>query len=110
MGRANLLSPAVRLELTPSERTEVFVHYRPLWLASRTDSFSTSNVRDAAGKSGNFAGHQFEARWRQWIVVDALRFEANLLYLAKGIFLNVAPNAPSSGDTRYASFNLTAFF
>lgn len=110
VGRANLLSPAVRLEVAPSKRTEVFVHYRPLWLASRTDSFSTSSVRDPAGRSGDFAGHQFEARWRQWLVIDALRFEANLIYLAKGRFLTTASNAPSTGDTRYLSFNLTSFF
>lgn len=110
VGRANLLSPAVRLEVAPNKRTEVFGHYRPLWLASRTDSFSTSNVRDAGGRSGNFAGHQFEARWRQWLVYDALRFEANLIYLAKRRFLRTAPNAPPNGDTRYVSFNLTAFF
>jgi hypothetical protein len=43
-------------------------------------------------------------------VIDALRFELNLIYLAKGRFLTVAPNAPATGNTRYASFNLTAFF
>jgi hypothetical protein len=58
----------------------------------------------------NFAGHQFEARWRQWLVIDALRFEANMIYLAKGRFLKSTSNAPSTGNTSYASFNLTAFF
>ncbi len=110
VGRANLLSPAFRIEVKPSKSTEVFAHYRPLWLASRTDSFSTSNLRNATGQSGNFAGHQFETRWRQWLVVDALRFEANLVYLAKGRFLTTAPNAPATGNTRYASLNMTAFF
>jgi hypothetical protein len=110
VGRANLLSPAIRLEVAPSKRSELFVHYRPLWLASRTDSFSTSSVRDATGRSGNFAGHQFEARWRQWLVIDALRFEGNIIYLAKGRFLTSAPNAPATGNTSYASLNLTAFF
>lgn len=110
VGRANLSSPAIRVELAPNKRTEVFVHYRPLWLASRTDSFSTSNVRDVTGRSGNFAGHQFELRWRQWLVIDALRFEANGIYLAKGSFLRDAPNAPATDDTRYVSLNLTAFF
>lgn len=110
VGRANLLSPALRLEVAPSKRVEAFLHYRPLWLASRTDSFSTSNVRDATGNSGSFAGHQFEIRLRQWLVVDALRFEANGIFLAKGRFLRAAPTAPATGDTRYLSLNLTAFF
>ena len=77
VGRANLLSPAIRLEVTPSKRTDAFVNYRPLWLASRTDAFSTTGVRDMSGLSGNFAGHQIEARVRHWLVQDALRFEAN---------------------------------
>lgn len=110
VGRANLLSPAIRFEVAPGRRTDAFFHYRPLWLASDTDSFSTSNVRDPAGRSGDFAGHQFEMRLRYWLVMNALRFEFSGLYLAKGRFLREAPNAPRSGNTTYASFNLTAFF
>ncbi len=110
VGRANLLSPGVRFELAPSRRSDLFVQYRPLWLASRTDTFPTTNLRDPGGGSGRFAGHQMEARLRHWLLVDALRFEANLLYLAKGRFLRDAPQVPQNGNTRYGSLNLTAFF
>lgn len=110
VGRANLISPGVFLDLNPDGVSDVYVHYRPLWLASRTDSFSTSNVRDASGRSGNFAGNQVEIRWRRWLVPNALRFEANGLWLAKGKFLRTAPNSPHTPDTRYGAVNLTAFF
>lgn len=110
VGRANLSSPALRLELVPSGRSDVCVNYRPLWLASRTDAFSTSGVRDQSGGAGNFAGHQIEARVRHWIVQDALRFEANALLLLKGRFLKAAPNATGPGNTRYLSLNMIAFF
>ena len=52
VGRANLLAPGVRAEIAPSKRLDVFAAYRPLWLALRTDSFSTTGVRDASGSSG----------------------------------------------------------
>lgn len=110
VGRANLSSPAVRIEWNPTPLTDAFVHYRPLWLASRTDSFSTSGLRDISGSSGSFAGHQLEGRLRHWLVRDALRLEVGALYLNKGEFLRSAPQAPRNGDTVYTSFNVTTFF
>lgn len=110
VGRANLISPGLRLELTPSKRLDGFAAYHPLWLASRTDSFSTTGVRDAAGNSGRFAGHQLEGRIRYWLVPKRLRLEWNSLFLAKGRFLRDAPNAPAGGDTIYNSFNATVNF
>ena len=110
VGRANLISPALRLEASPSKRIDSFVAYRPLWLASRTDSFSTTGVRDPGGASGSFAGHQVEARVRYWLVPKRLRLEWNGLLLAKGRFLRRAPNTPGGGDTRYTSLNATISF
>lgn len=110
VGRANLSSPAIRVEWLPTPATDAFISYRPLWLASRTDSFSTSSVRDGAGLSGAFAGHQIELRVRHWLVRDALRLEVGTLHLAKGRFLESAPNAPDTADTTYTSLNVTAFF
>lgn len=108
--RTNLLSPGVRLEVSPGKRFDAFTGYRALLLADRHDAFSSTGVRDASGNSGTFAGHQFDLRLRYWLVPKRLRAEIDGVYLAKGRFLNSAPNAPQSGDTRYASFNLTASF
>jgi hypothetical protein len=108
LGRSNLLTGGIRVEATPSKRFDVFAVYRALWLDARTDAFSTTGVRDATGNAGRFAGHQIEARMRWWVVPKRLRFEVDALWLAKGRFLNLAPNAPRNGDTRYGSLNLTA--
>ena len=70
-----------------------------LFLASCTDSFALTGVRDRTGQSGNFAGHQIEGRLRYWIVPDAMMLETGAGYLFKGRFLRDAPNAP---DTAYA--------
>lgn len=110
IARANVVTPGVRLEATPSKRLDWFASYRALWLASAEDSFSTTAVRDTTGRSGDFAGHQVEGRIRYWLVPSRLRFELDALVLAKGRFLRDAPNAPSKRTTRYASFNLTASF
>jgi alginate export protein len=110
IGRTNLRSPGLRFEAVPSEKMEAFIMYRALWLESGTDSFATSNVRDATGSAGDFAGHQIDSRLRYWIVPQSLRFEANATWLAKGRFLREAPNAPDTGDTTYMSLNLLASF
>jgi hypothetical protein len=110
VGRANIMALGLRLDATPSKRLDWFAAYRPMWLASSTDGFSTTSVRDATGRSGDFAGHQIEARMRYWLIPSRLRVEWNGLLLAKGRFLTDAPNAPPGRTTRYASFNLTAAF
>jgi len=110
VARANILTPGLRLEATPSKAVDWFVSYRPMWLADRTDSFSTSNVRDPTGRSGSFAGHQIDARLRYWLVADRLRLELDGILLAKGHFLRHAPNAPHTGNTKYLSTNLIATF
>jgi hypothetical protein len=110
VGRANIMTAGVRIEAAPSKRLDWFAAYRPMWLASAEDSFSTTGVRDVTGRSGDFAGNQFEARLRYWLVPTRLRFEANGLLLVKGRFLREAPNAPPGQATRYASLNVTASF
>lgn len=110
IGRTNLMTPGLRIETTPSRRIDLFGVYRLLWLASDTDNFSTTAVRDASGRSGDFAGQQVEGRARYWLVPDALRFEANAVWLIKGRFLESAPNAGAGEDSRYVSLNLTALF
>lgn len=110
VGRANLMTPGIRLEATPNRAIDWFVSYRPIWLADRNDSFSTTGVRDVTGRSGRFAGHQVDARVRYWLVADRVRIELDGVWLAKGRFLRDAPNAPRSGNTRYVSTNLTTSF
>src|SRR3546814_6062142 len=64
LGRNNIDSPGVRLEVTPDKRWDGFVMYRANWLDSETDSFANTGVRDPGGASGRFGGHQIEGRVR----------------------------------------------
>ncbi|MES2494713.1 MAG: alginate export family protein [Pseudomonadota bacterium] len=106
--RTNIVTPGIRFEAVPSDRLDWFAVYRPMWLAAADDSFATTGVRDATGRSGDFAGHQIEARLRYWLVPKRLRCEFDGVLLAKSDFLRRAPNATPRRWTRYGSFNLTA--
>ncbi|TCM39210.1 alginate export family protein [Novosphingobium sp. ST904] len=106
IGRFNLMSGGVRGEVKPDKVSDIMVMYRALWLDSKTDSFSSTGVRDAAGESGRFGGHQIEARYRRTLIPDVLRVDTGVAYLAKGRFLKEAPNAPQSGDTKYGYVDL----
>jgi len=110
IGRANISTPGIRAEIAPGKRLDAFAAYRAMWLADRTDSFSTTGVRDATGRSGSFAGHQLEGRVRYWLVPGVLRGEVNGLWLAKGEFIQRAPNAPLTGDTLYLASAVTLSF
>ncbi|WP_372859723.1 alginate export family protein [Sphingobium lactosutens] len=109
-GRANILTPGLRIEMAPGKRIDLFANWHSMWLASRTDAFSTTGVRDPSGRSGRFAGHMVDSRLRWWAVPKKLRAELNASWLGKGRFLHYAPNAPRSGDARYISLALTASF
>lgn len=110
IGRTNLITPALRLEIAPSKRWDAFVAYRGLWLASEEDAFSTTGVRDVTGSSGSFAGTQLESRVRYWLVPKTLRLEVNAVLLDKRRFLTTAPNTPTGRDSLYVSLNITAAF
>lgn len=110
IGRANISTPGIRLEVTPNARWDAFAVYRGLWAASATDGFSTTGVRDPTGKAGHYAGQQVEGRVRYWLAPDALRLEANGAVLVKDGLLKDAPNAPHHGTTHYVALSLTASF
>ncbi|MEC3947770.1 alginate export family protein [Sphingobium sp. HWE2-09] len=110
VGRANISTPGVRAEIAPSRRWDAFIAYRALWLAAKTDSFSTTGVQDAGGRSGSFAGQQFDGRIRWWIRPEKLRLEVDGVLLVRGRFLENAPNASSRGVSAYGSVNLTVLF
>lgn len=110
LSRNNIRAAGGRVEVTPNKRLDALFDTRGLWLSSRYDSFASTGVRDARGRSGDYAGTQLDARVRYWIVPKLLRGEINLDYLAKGRFLDTAPNAPRDGDTKFGAFALTAYF
>lgn len=106
IGRANIVSPGARLDLVLSKRTDAQVSYRAAWAQSARDTFSSTGVRDASGRSGTFAGHQIDVRLRHWLVPGVLQAETGSALLIKRGLLRAAPNAPATGNTLYGYFDL----
>ncbi|MCM8731943.1 alginate export family protein [Hephaestia sp. GCM10023244] len=110
LGRSNISSPGIRLDVTPDKTWDAFVFYRALWLDSAVDSFASTGIKDASGQSGRFAGHQIEARVRRWIIPKLLRLDTGAAVLINGGFLQNAPNPAGRGDPVYGYLDLTATF
>ena len=108
--RLNMVATGVRVEVTPSARTDGFVSARSYWAESGSDFFSQTGVRDASGASGRFAGVEFDSRARHWLVPGRLRAEFDgVVFLRRGL-LRSAPNAPAGATTLYGALSLNAFF
>ncbi|MBW4330335.1 alginate export family protein [Stakelama sp. CBK3Z-3] len=110
VSRSNIISPAVRVEVAPNQRWDANATARFLRLASATDSFASTGVRDTSGASGRNAGAQFDARIRYWVVPKRARLAFGAAWLSKGSFLTSAPNAPATGDTHYGYAEMTISF
>lgn len=110
LGRSNISSPGIRLEVTPDKRWDGFVMYRAAWLESATDSFASTGLKDATGNSGTFAGNQIEGRVRYWVIPKLLRLDTGGAWLINGRFLKDAPNSNGYGNPVYGYFDLTATF
>lgn len=103
----NVATVEGRVEVTPSKRWDGYLAARPLWLASASDSFSGTGVRDPLGRSERYAGTQIEARARYWLMPKKVRLTLGYTNLFKGEFLTRAPSAPATGDTRYGYGEIT---
>lgn len=110
VSRANVISPGIVFDAKPAKGWDIMLKGQKLWLASATDSFAATSVRDATGASGRDAGFQFEGRVRNWLIPKKLRLEFGAALLAKGAFLTEAPNAPNTSDMRFAYLGVSTFF
>ena len=108
LARSNLKSPALRLELELRRDVKAAATYRPAWLASDRDRWTTTAIRDPSGSSGSFIGHQLDGVVEWEILPGNLALEAGLAYLRLGAFPKRAPNGdPDAGDPLYGYFQLS---
>lgn len=110
VARSNLRSPDYHLSLRPRQNLELSAAHRLIWLESPRDAWVAANVRDPAGNSGRFVGHQLETRLRWDVLPGNLRLDTGVTWLFPGTFADQAPNATRQGDTVYAYFELSLFF
>lgn len=106
--RSNIISPGLRLEVTPNAAVDAFAAYRPFWLASKRDAWTTSGLRDPEGDSGRFLGHQIEGRIRWQIVPRNVAIDIGAAHLVRGGFAEDAPKARDDAATfLYGAMTLT---
>jgi hypothetical protein len=102
LGRSNLNSPALRLDVHPRRDLHWAAAYRPAWLAEARDFWTTTLLRDPTGSSGTFLGHQIEGAARWWILPGNLALEAGFAYLRLGEFPKQVPGGnPDGGNPTY---------
>jgi hypothetical protein len=108
--RANIQSPGYGFNFKPVSAVEVDIKHRLCWLASDTDAWTASGLRDPSGRSGSFIGHQLEGSVRWDILPGNLRLEIGGAPLFAGEFIEQAPNGAGKGDATYGYASLELRF
>ncbi|MEL7490119.1 MAG: alginate export family protein [Pseudomonadota bacterium] len=106
----NLSAPGVRLDVKPTARTDARLHYSAAFLASDTDTFTVSRLRDASGQSGDFAGHAIDMRARARVLPGNLVLEVGASAFVFGEFTKATRADPRVNRTLYAYLQATASF
>lgn len=109
IGRFNLLSPELRVEVKPRSDMTLFVAWRVFMLADPNDAWVAARVQDPTGDSGRLVGNQIEARWRYEIVPQVVRLEAGVAHMIGGEFQSDAPGGQDN-DTIYGYVQLAFTF
>lgn len=104
--RANLLTPGIRFVSKPAQDWELMITHRFHYLASDTDAWTTTGIRDATGNSGSHIGNLTEFRARYDFEPKSVRLEFGMAYLAAGGFAEAASDGNDSLYS-YAQLNFT---
>ncbi len=107
---ANLSAPGFRVQVTPNDRWDGWFQYHAASLASATDSWVIARLRDPTGQSGEFIGHELDARARYWVLPGSLRLELGASGLVYGEFTNNVPGGPDDDATLFGYAQLTLTF
>ncbi|MDO9047166.1 MAG: alginate export family protein [Methylobacter sp.] len=98
--RSNVNTPGYRIGINPRSDVQAFLSHRAFRPASSKDNWTTANLQDKTGRSGDFVGHQLELSTR-WDVNSSLNLETGWAHLFKGEFAKNAPSAPNAQDVDY---------
>ena len=97
--RANMLSPGLRLTLSPFERTQVMLTHRLHYRASTADAWTVAGLNDPDG--ARFIGHFTEGRVIYDVVPESLQFELGVAFLQGGGLIEDTASADWDGDSAY---------
>lgn len=104
----NLRSPKVRIEFTPLPTVRVDAGLSAYWLASPTDRWNTTGLRDPSGASGTYLGHEFDMRVR--VPVGAhVGLNVGYAHFEPGRFTRSTSGRSDPSDFVYVEVSFDAF-
>jgi len=93
-----------------STDTSLQATYAAAYLASGTDTWDSTGLRDASGDSGDFVGHLIEGTLRHWLIPGSLHLEAGGSLFVFGGFTKNVPGGPDGTRALYGFGQLTFHF
>ncbi len=102
----NLLSPSVRIAFQPTSKLKCELMDRIMWLANSHDAWTRVQRSDAAGRSGDFLGHEIDLR-ATYQFNRHFELEAICAHLFPGSFVEHTGAAP---DSSFACLAATVHF
>lgn len=104
----NLRSPKVRVEFTPLPSVRVDAGLSAYWLASGTDRWNTTGLRDPSGASGTYMGHEFDLRVR-FPVGGHVAMNLGYAHFQPGQFTRATSGRSDPSDFVYVEVSIDAF-
>jgi hypothetical protein len=104
----NLRSPKVRVEFVPLPSVRVDAGLSAYWLASETDRWNTTGLRDPSGASGTYLGHEFDVRVR-FPVGGHIAMNLGYAHFAPGGFTRATSGRSDPSDFVYVEVSIDAF-
>ncbi|QDV09214.1 hypothetical protein Poly30_47710 [Planctomycetes bacterium Poly30] len=110
IARANLISPGVRVWLEPADRWSLMALYREEYLASDRDAWTTTDIQDPTGNSGDHIGALSEIRFRYELAPKSSLLEFGVAYHSAGSFAKRASTGNGGRDALYGYVQTTFWF
>ena len=101
----NVNSPKLVVAFEPIKDVKVDTAYVAYWLASKSDRWNSANLQDSTGHSGDFLGHEFNARVR-FPIVPRIKGNIGYAYFAPGQFPS---RLGRTEDSHFVYFELSLY-
>jgi hypothetical protein len=107
--RSNILSPGVRVIVSPHPKVQAQLKFRYWELAQRRDAFVGTGLRDATGAAGRHLGAEIELRV-QWKPTPWLAVDAGYNHWFKGSYLDRVADVSSTSDSDHVYLQTRFWF
>jgi hypothetical protein len=108
--RSNLETPGLRVTIAPSPRWQGMLSYRSMRLASSTDTWVGTELRDASGAAGSSLATQLEASANWAVIPERLSIDVGFAVLKLGRFARQTLAPAQHDEPRYWYATITTTF